>query len=225
MNKTYALAATGTSVLAWLAAMLITGGLGLAIANAQSVSGITSEMSPGDSGTQVSALQTFLASDSSIYPEGLVTGYYGSLTVSAVQRYQCAQGIVCSGSPSTTGYGRVGPATLAHILGGGTISSGADLSAPILTQPAVTNITSGAVSINWQTNEPAHSAVLYSTAPPALSAASFAAMSRVDDTSFGSSANVSLTGLLPHTVYYFVIESVDASGNIQYGINHSFTTL
>jgi chitodextrinase len=39
------------------------------------------------------------------------TGFYGSLTQKAVQKFQCAQDIVCSGSPATTGWGSVGPRT------------------------------------------------------------------------------------------------------------------
>jgi len=39
------------------------------------------------------------------------TGFYGSLTQRAVQKFQCTQDIVCSGSPATTGWGSVGPRT------------------------------------------------------------------------------------------------------------------
>jgi peptidoglycan hydrolase-like protein with peptidoglycan-binding domain len=78
-------------------------------------SAIGSALGPGDSGLAVSQLQQFLANDSSIYPEGLVTGYYGALTTSAVQAFQAQNGIVSSGSPSTTGYGAVGPRTIAAI--------------------------------------------------------------------------------------------------------------
>ena len=60
---------------------------------------------------QVTILQTLLAKDQSIYPEGLVTGFYGSLTVRAVQRFQERYGIATSGTPETTGYGVAGPKT------------------------------------------------------------------------------------------------------------------
>ncbi|MEK7109154.1 MAG: peptidoglycan-binding protein, partial [Patescibacteria group bacterium] len=42
---------------------------------------------------QVEILQTLLASDSDIYPEGLITGYFGALTSSAVRRFQARHGI------------------------------------------------------------------------------------------------------------------------------------
>ena len=64
---------------------------------------------------EVSKLQQFLAQDKTIYPEGLVTGYFGSLTQKAMQRWQARNGIVSSGSPATTGYGVVGPKTRAKL--------------------------------------------------------------------------------------------------------------
>ena len=67
------------------------------------------------SGADVSKLQQFLASDPSVYPEGKVTGYFGALTQAAVQRFQVKNNIVSSGTPSTTGYGKVGPRTIAAI--------------------------------------------------------------------------------------------------------------
>ena len=42
---------------------------------------------------------------------GYATGYYGMLTQAAVKKFQCAQAIVCSGTPASTGYGYVGVRT------------------------------------------------------------------------------------------------------------------
>jgi len=69
----------------------------------------------GVSGDDVRRLQQFLARDPSIYPEAIASGYYGALTEKAVQRWQVKYNIVSSGSPSTTGYGVVGPRTAAAI--------------------------------------------------------------------------------------------------------------
>jgi peptidoglycan hydrolase-like protein with peptidoglycan-binding domain len=71
----------------------------------------TAVLTVGVSGSQVTSLQSYLANDPSLYPEGLVTGYFGDLTMRAVERFQCRYGIVCSGTPETTGYGVVGPQT------------------------------------------------------------------------------------------------------------------
>lgn len=73
----------------------------------------THTMRRGASGDEVSRLQQFLARDVSIYPEGAVTGYYGALTEMAVQRWQIKNGIVSGGTAGTTGFGAVGPRTLA----------------------------------------------------------------------------------------------------------------
>ena len=67
----------------------------------------------GSTGDAVSRLQQFLARDSSVYPEAQVSGYFGSLTQAAVQRWQAKYNIVTSGTPDTTGYGVVGPRTAA----------------------------------------------------------------------------------------------------------------
>lgn len=46
---------------------------------------------------------------------GAETDYFGDLTQSALQKFQAAQGIVTSGDPTSTGYGRLGPKTLEAI--------------------------------------------------------------------------------------------------------------
>lgn len=64
---------------------------------------------------EVKRLQKLLAGDTSLYPEGMVTGYFGPLTEKAVQRFQAKYGIVSSGTPETTGFGFVGPKTRAKL--------------------------------------------------------------------------------------------------------------
>lgn len=49
---------------------------------------LTKDLKRGDRGTEVEILQNWLAKDIKIYPEGLVTGYFGNLTQSAVIRFQ-----------------------------------------------------------------------------------------------------------------------------------------
>lgn len=71
----------------------------------------------GMSGSDVTGLQVFLAADTRVYPEGTISGYFGALTERAIRAFQARHGIVSSGSPETTGYGSVGPATRAAIAG------------------------------------------------------------------------------------------------------------
>lgn len=63
----------------------------------------------GSSGSEVSLLQQFLTAEGAY--NGPVTGYFGSLTENALKQWQGVQGIVSSGSPSSTGWGAVGPRT------------------------------------------------------------------------------------------------------------------
>ena len=42
----------------------------------------------GDAGDDVRTLQLLLAADPTVYPEGIISGRYGLLTVAAVRRYQ-----------------------------------------------------------------------------------------------------------------------------------------
>lgn len=72
---------------------------------------LTRSLYRGISGNDVLRLQTFLARDPSIYPEAILSGYYGALTERAVQRWQVKYGVISSGA----GYGVAGPRTAAAI--------------------------------------------------------------------------------------------------------------
>ncbi len=65
-------------------------------------------------GIDVSALQQFLVAQGLLSSDS-ATGYFGSLTQAAVQKFQASQGLASSGTPSTTGYGLVGARTRAAI--------------------------------------------------------------------------------------------------------------
>ncbi|MBI2096864.1 MAG: peptidoglycan-binding protein [Candidatus Sungbacteria bacterium] len=69
---------------------------------------LTSDLTLGSRGESVSLLQSFLAKDAALYPEGIVSGYFGRLTQSAVKRFQQREGI-------TPAAGYVGPKTRAKI--------------------------------------------------------------------------------------------------------------
>ncbi|MDO8742766.1 MAG: Ig-like domain-containing protein [bacterium] len=77
---------------------------------------LTRTLYQGTKGTDVKNLQTFLISSGYLAPAN-TTGFYGPLTREAVQKYQCAQSIVCSGTQTSTGYGMVGLKTRAKLNG------------------------------------------------------------------------------------------------------------
>src|SRR3989338_789420 len=68
----------------------------------------TRDIALGSIGDDVTQLQALLASDTSIYPQGMITGYYGPLTVQAVKRFQAKYGL-----PQI---GRVGPMTREKLM-------------------------------------------------------------------------------------------------------------
>lgn len=162
----------------------------------------------GMSGSDVSDLQTFLARDTTIYPQGLVTGYFGSLTRSAVSNFQARNGIDT--------VGRVGPITMQAINAqmGGTV--GGDVTVPVISSFTVAT-TSTSATFSWNTNEATKGVVYYSTSPLTLSESGKSVIvsgsSAMMDTSFRTSQNIVLQGLQSNTVYYYVVHTVDASGN------------
>lgn len=70
-------------------------------------------LSLGSSGSDVTALQNALIAKKYL-PEGKNTGYFGLLTQTAVQKFQCAQSIVCANTGGV-GYGIYGPRTRAML--------------------------------------------------------------------------------------------------------------
>jgi peptidoglycan hydrolase-like protein with peptidoglycan-binding domain len=163
----------------------------------------------GMSGSDVSDLQTFLAKDSSVYPQGLVTGYFGSLTQAAVSKYQAKNGLSV--------VGRVGPLTMAKINSqmGGSVGSNV---MPIIGPLTVSTSTSGA-TINWNTTNNTSASVYYSTSPINLTEASptsgvvIGGSSLSVNNDFTSSHSANLNNLASSTTYYYVVYVKDASGN------------
>src|SRR3989344_4789781 len=83
-------------------------------------------------GGDVTRLQQFLRSQYNNFPAA--TGFFGPITEAAVRQWQSEHGIVSSGTPDTTGYGYVGPRTIAAIkltCGGSTTNTGGSYSLTI----------------------------------------------------------------------------------------------
>ena len=76
----------------------------------------TGALRMGTESSDVRRLQQLLATDPEVYPRGIVSGYFGSLTRDAVRAFQAKYGIVSQGTEDSTGYGVVGPATRAKIV-------------------------------------------------------------------------------------------------------------
>src|SRR3989344_4829755 len=79
---------------------------------------LNSDLSLGNRGENVRELQKFLAGDAAIYPEGIISGYFGLLTKEAVIRFQKRENI-------TPALGYVGPKTRRRVseLSAGTVKT------------------------------------------------------------------------------------------------------
>jgi len=205
---------------------------------------LISQLRLGMTGADVTLLQQILATDPTIYPEGLITGRYGKLTEKAVKRFQER---TCLGQ-----VGNVGPKTLAKInelLTEGAGKSGKippglltapgiqkklcatatstptttpDVTPPVMSAIVATGISSTSATITWTTNEQADSKVYYGSVNPLVITTGTAS---VGSSVLTLSHSLTITGLTPNTTYYYLVSSVDASGNKALDTQKSFTTL
>ncbi len=97
-------------------------------------------------------------------------------------------------------------------------TSAASATPPLVANLGFWGITSSGVTMSWSTDVLANTSVAYGTTT------ALGSVSPVQ-TALTNSHGVTLTGLAPGTLYYFVAQSADASGNTGYSTTYSFTTL
>ena len=194
---------------------------------------LTGQLDYGQTSVDVRNLQIFLASNPSIYPQGLVTGYFGPLTKSAVMNFQNAYGI--------SQVGRVGPQTLAKI--NSLIASGVGLtgvggfgnntiSPTIYSSANLVSRSNTSATFSWSTSEPTKSVVYYSTAPFQLIEATtnfarptiMGGLTTQQTGTLQVNQSVTIQNLQPNTTYYYMVEAADADGNFSYLLPATFTT-
>ena len=201
-------------------------GTGLAVATLLAMSApafaadmLNRSLSQGMSGTDVSSLQQFLARDVAVYPQGIVSGYYGALTTAAVSKFQAKNGIAV--------VGRVGPVTLAAInaqMGGGTSVGGETA----IISGASTNVSRNGANVMWSTDQNSKGVVFYSTSPlttfESQNAVTVSGQVALTDLLYHTSQNVSITGLNANTVYYYMIYTTDQAGYVTVTVPSTFQT-
>jgi len=192
---------------------------------------ISRSLDLGSTGSDVTELQTYLAKDANLYPSGLVTGFFGPLTEAGVQRFQTAQGIVTNGTPASTGYGRVGPTTMARLnsLMGGYSQTYPGVS-PSLSATAV-QVTNTTATYSFTTNEPTQGQVYWDTTPLRSDEATgprqqpfVSGTLALDAGGLQTYHTVTVSNLQPNTTYYFLTRGVDGDGNMSMTLPNSFRT-
>lgn len=187
---------------------------------------ISSQLDIGESNADVTNLQMFFADNSSIYPEGLVTGYFGTLTRASVLRFQAAYGLDQAG--------RVGPMTRDSINmlinnGGWTTS---DIAGPAIYSVAK-SAGSNSATLTWNTDELASAKVFYGTSPVMMNegdinSVGFGSVSGFVATNDGlarQAQQVTISNLQSNTTYYYVIVATDLKGNVSvWNPNTTFRT-
>ncbi|HDP70297.1 MAG TPA: subtilisin [Actinobacteria bacterium] len=95
-----------------------------------------------------------------------------------------------------------------------------DITPPVISGVAVSNVGATSATITWTTDEPSNSTVNYGTTS--------ALGSTVSNTTLVTAHSITLTGLTPETTYYFEAKSADATGNAATdnngGLYYAFTT-
>lgn len=182
---------------------------------------ITRQVGVGSTGASVTALQTLLATSHTLYPAGLITGYYGPMTQTAVMQFQIANNI------TPTGY--TGPITLAklqHLQANNVMVLDPD--APLLSNVRVSTLGSNA-TITWNTSEMSFGKVHYDVTPITMYDSNSAMTEPltsgtvVAEQSQQASHSVTLVNLNRGQNYYYSIESEDATGNVSVAMPAWFT--
>jgi hypothetical protein len=90
-----------------------------------------------------------------------------------------------------------------------------DILPPVITDISVINLTNNSATITWRTDEFADSTVKYGENSTAYTETCI-------DVLFVKEHEITLTGLLPDTTYYFLVNSTDQSGNSAESSEYSF---
>ena len=110
---------------------------------------ISGSLSRGARGPEVQSLQRYLIAQK-LLAAASDTGYFGSLTEGAVQKFQTERNIVSSGTPESTGWGAVGVRTRAAIAKECTVVPVAPTSCAVAPPPTT------ACATKWQANTDAY---------------------------------------------------------------------
>ncbi len=180
---------------------------------------LSRQLSIGARGSDVSTLQTFLATNPAIYPQGLVTGYFGFLTKAAVSNFQSANGLTADGI--------AGRNTIAVIQGQMTSGMVSNAIAPIISGVSVSPMQTSA-TVTWSTQQSAKGVVYYSTTPfyltDSINSVDVGGMVATNDGGYRNTQSVTIQGLRPNTIYYYLVYATSNAGIVSISWPTTFQT-
>lgn len=168
----------------------------------------------GSKGAEVMALQSLLKGQNNIYPEGLITGYYGPATQRAILRLQKVNGL--------EQVGFVGPKTRALL--NKIASEGGQNYSYLYPQIIELNATSTGPNhmyVFWSSNKPTTGELFYATQTPLASTTPWVYL----ETSRSLTHATNLNNLATGTTYYFQVKITDQFGVSSTSTEKSITTL
>ena len=178
----------------------------------------------GSKGADVSTLQKFMASNTDIYPGGLVTGYFGGMTKAAVIQFQIAYDLSADGVA-----GRITKNKVNSLISAG---YGLDIYAPGINNLSV--VPSGRnVNISFNSNELVKATVFYDTSAIDFSnwhdtevslATPNISGTQNSDSTFSQNKQFTLSNLSANTTYHYMVTATDGSGNTSATWPTTFTT-
>ena len=118
--------------------------------------------------------------------------------------------------------GQILPPGIAKKIDGAAAAETEDVTSPVISAVAVTEITATSAKITWTTDEEADSQVWYDTTSPLVIEETTPSVSSAD---LVLSHEIILSGLTEETAYYFIVSSTDSSDNNNISEELTFTTL
>lgn len=184
---------------------------------------VNTAMSIGSTGGEVSNLQQFLATSPSIYPRGIVSGYFGGLTQAAVGQFQVNYGLVKDGRVSG-----VTQSMMNTVMSSGL---GLDISAPAVWSYSL-QVNRNDATVNLGTSEFTKVQVFYDTNPIRADESSvmrsglgYVSGNQASYTGdYKNSHSVVISNLQTNTNYYYFVRAIDMSGNVTVLTNGRFQT-
>jgi peptidoglycan hydrolase-like protein with peptidoglycan-binding domain len=203
----------------------------LGVASSASAAAIERQLEVGMSGSDISVMQAYLAKDATVYPQGLITGYFGFLTKAAVSNFQSNNGL----SP----VGRVGPQTLPVLNlaierggSGGSSSGGSSNWSSAIAAPIINTVNldvgSDTAVIEWRMNENARGGVYFDdqqlNAVEGRNSVTTTGEYAPTSDNYSSAQEVTLEDLESGTTYHYMVYVTDENGNVSVTWPSTFRT-